>query len=297
MKTNPHYVKWLLAGVLIKASLVAQTSMLTEFKAMPAFPTDANTDFVSSKTTKADSRYMYQDNSQPVHDYSVRLQNDTRPYQDIVTAKGQQGIPSGKAAASDFSDLSSPETQAKIARMSKEEQMKFAMEIQARMNGNANIQAVQAQTRPSPLLGTVLKLSRSCDTLFATLKPFIKGPQINLNVCDFHCREYDDKPCYDRMTACNRKVSRDHYNEEINRYNTFIKSVHEQYELKRKAFENRLKEYDAEAAKYPANDIAGDNINALSMIMRISGMLSDYEKQGAMIVLEAKNDPYCGKDF
>ena len=145
MKTSPHYFKLLFAGLLIKASLVAQTSMLAEFKAMPAFPADANTDFTSSKITKADSRYIYQDNSQPVHDYSIRLQNDARPYQDIVTAKARQGIPSGKAAANDFSDLSSPETQAKIAKMSKEEQMKFAMEIQARSVGRGC---------PSPSPGT-----------------------------------------------------------------------------------------------------------------------------------------------
>jgi hypothetical protein len=275
---------------------LSQTSMAAEFKAMPAFPTDVKEAFTASKVTITSDNCFYKESSDPVHAYIVKLQNDSKPYQAAILAKGQKGTPTGIAVANDFSDLSSPEMQAKLAKMSQEEKMKFAMEMQERMKSNTNVQAANALTRPSPLTGIVLKLSKSAEALAATLTPYGAAAPLKYDACNFNCGEFD-KICSEKVAACNHRVSQAYYNAEIMRYNAFIKAIPPQYDLKKKAFEDDLKEFDKQAASYSLDETAADYSNVITMLYRIARMVENYEKEGAMILVDAKNNPYCRKDF
>ena len=279
------------------AIILSQTSMLAEFKAMPALPVGAKEAFKASQVNYSSDMYFYKDYSLPVASYIKKIEADNKPYQDIITAKGKAGMAPGMGAANDFSDLNSPETQAKLAKMTQEEKIKFAMEIQQRMQSNKNLQAVSAQTKPSPLINIILKLNQSSQALLAVMPDFIRSPDATYGKCANLCPVDNDPTCEARINACYHKISSEYFNSEITRFNTLIKNAQSQYLLKKGAFENDLKEFDTQAAKCSKDDIAVDCSNALTMILAVATRIATYEKEGATLLVEAKNTTYCKNDF
>lgn len=283
--------------VLISGLLVSQTTMLQDFKSLPAFPVTASDAFTKSKIIANDGHYTYDRSSDAIYNYEQKLQNEVKPYTAIIEAKGKAGIPTGKAVANDFSDLSSPETQAKLAKMTQEEKIKFAMEIQQRMKTNKNVQSANEQIKLGPLTNLVLKLNASCTALFSTLAPYPPTTaKIRYDKCDFHCGE-NDQACGNRANACNKKETIDFYTTEVARYNAFIKTIPPAFNSKKDAFEKDLKEFDDQAAKYKKEDIAVECSNVLAMLTRFAVAVEAYEKQGATLLIEAKNDAFSAKSF
>ena len=277
--------------------LPSQISMLTEFKAMPTFPLGAKEAFKASNVSSADGYYSYQGPGVATNAYNKKLQIDTKPFQEIILAKGKQGITPGMNAANDFSDLNSPETQAKIAKMTQDEKIKFAMEIQERMKNNKNVQTVTAASKPSPLMVLVIKISNSSQKLLSFLPEFTLAPFSGYGKCNNLCPVYDDPTCDARMRACEDKAAHAFYIPEVKRYNDFMKNIIAQFNLNKTAFENDLKEFDTQASKYPKDEVAADYMNVFSAISLFSLKLEDYEKKGATIIVDSKNNPYCKNDF
>ena len=202
------FPKLLVFGFIFNSFLSSsQTSMFAEFKAIPAFPLGAKEAFKACKTSSVDSYYSFQDYSEPTILYLRKIQNDTKPFEAIVLAKGKAGIAPGMGAANDFSDLNSPETQAKIAKMTEEEKIKFAMEIQERMKNNKNVQYINTASKPSPLTAIVLKLSVSSQKLLSFLPEFTPAPFKGYGNCGDLCPVIDDPTCAARMRICENKAA------------------------------------------------------------------------------------------
>ncbi|MBA2614027.1 MAG: hypothetical protein H0U95_18840 [Bacteroidetes bacterium] len=295
MKKINHFIFCALG--FISCNMASQTHMLAEFKAMPALALSSTEAFKASKIKINDGVYFYEAASDPITAYNKKLHEDNKLNQDIIVAKGQAGIAPGMGAANDFSDLNSPETQAKLAKMTQDEKIKFAMEIQARMQNNKNLQAVSVQTKPSPLTGILLKLSTSLQDLLTIMPEYKKAPSPGFDKCAITCASDNDPVCAAKIKACYNKISKDFYTAEITRYNAFIKNIATQYNLKKTAFENNLKEFDSQAAKYKREEIATDNSTVIALLMNVAERIEAYEKIGAMILLEAKNDNNCKNAF
>jgi hypothetical protein len=271
--------------------------MLAEFKTMPGFPVGAKEAFKAAKTEIFNDAPSYIDCSAPMQAYSKKLVADQKPFTDISVAKANQTNPAAAAAANDFSDLNSPEMQAKIAKMSPEEQMKFAMELQARIAQNKNVQTINKVNKPSPLTALSLKLSSSSQALLATLAAdFNEASFPGYNKCQGLCKE-TDPTCAKRVSACENKISHDFFNSEIVRYAAFIKETQAAYEARKAAFEADLATFDAQAAKYPKEEIASDYTGAFVMLGNIANRIKEYEKAGALLIIHAKNNPYCKNDY
>lgn len=276
----------------------AQTSMLSEFQAMPAMPATAKGAYSISKINiSADKNYSYKGNSDAVTVYQQRIQNEIKPYTDIITAKGKAGIAPGMGAASDFSDLTSPEVQAKLAKMTQEEKIKFAMEVQARMNSNKNLQAVSATNKPSPMTGITTALGQSYQKIVATFTAFTAAPFNGYSSCPGLCNGDNDPNCEKKIQACESKASHSYYATETARYAELMKKVQADYAVQKKEFEAKLKEFDTAAAKYSKEDIAGDYSVVLGWIGGIAGQFGDYEQKGAELIVSAKNNVYVTKEY
>lgn len=284
---------------LFAAGLSAQTSVVAEFKAMPAFPTTAKGAFAASKTQFFDNHYSYVDYSDAVKNFQTKVQNDIKPYTAIVTAKGTAATPAGVGAANDFSDLSSPETQAKIAKMTQEEKIKFAMEVQARMAANKNLQTVNAAAKPSPMVSVTTKIGVAYEKLVKTFATYQEGAFKGYNVCDGICGKEGviDPVCDAKIKACENKESHAFYAAETARYAQFMKDQLALFNKQKVEFENSLKEFDVQAAKYKPDEIATDYVTVLGWIGVIGGSIGDYEKSGANIIVGAKNNVYTQKEY
>ncbi|MGZ3883518.1 MAG: hypothetical protein ACXVPQ_04235 [Bacteroidia bacterium] len=277
----------------------SQTSMLAEFKAMPAFPATAQEAFKSSKTKVADKTCIYVGNSDAITAYTEKLKKDLEPYTAIILAKGKAGTPAGMAAASDFSDLNSPETQAKLAKMTQEEKIKFAMEIQARMAANKNVQTVNTINKPSPLTAITTQVGQAYQQLIPVLQEFKAGVNKTYNICDGICggEGVNDPTCQARITACENKESHAYFKEETTRYAQFMKDVTANYNKQKVNFEASLKQFDEQASKYSKEEIAGDYSLIIGWIGAISNFTGAYEKSGSEIIVSAKNNTYVKAEY
>jgi len=298
-KYTPYLFRKFLLFILVLSNLFtwSQTSMFTEFAALPSFPPGAKEAFKAVKTSSASEYYSFQDYSTPTLAYQKKIEKDLEPFKQIILAKGAAGIAPGMGAANDFSDLNSPEMQAKIAKMTQEEKIKFAMEVQERMKNNKNIQTVTASTKPSPLMGIVLKLNSFSQKLLALLPDFSATPFPGYHQCDNLCPVVDDPTCATRTRVCENKAAHAFYTPEVKRYNDFIKNTTLQFNQNKAAFEKDLKEFDALASKYPKDELAADYMNVFSMLSSFLVKLQEYEKQGAGIIIETKNNAYCKTDY
>ncbi len=283
-------------AALLCAAASAQTTVLNDFKAMPLAPATAKAAFDASKTEIFDHHYMYNDCSAAMNNYANRLVKNGEPYKNAAMARNNATNPAAQAAANDFSDLNSPETQAKIAKMSDAEKMKFAMEIQQRMAKNKNVQQIQTTNKPDPLVNLTTLITQKANELALAL-PEYKTPAFpGFVACTGLCNE-SNPACAKIVSACESKVANDFYNKQVAEYAKLVKTSLDNYNAKKTDLEKLLSDFDTQSKKYTTDDIHASVLGVYVAIGTIADRMKRNEKAGALLILDAKNNGYTQKNF
>lgn len=283
-------------ALLLCTTASAQTSILADFKAIPLAPATAKAGFDASKTGIFDNHYMYNDCSVAMSAYADRLVKNGEPYKKAAEARSNKTNPAAQGAANDFSDLNSPETQAKIAKMSDAEKMKFAMEIQQRMANNKNIQQINTTNKPDPLTGLATQINQKANELALAL-PEYKTPTFpGYGACEGLCSE-SNPACGKIVAACENKVAHDFYNKQVAEYARLVKTSLDNYNAKKSELEKLLTDFDTQSKKYTTDDIHASVLGVYVAISSIAERMKRNEKAAALLIIDAKNNGYTQKDF
>jgi hypothetical protein len=272
-----------------------QNKFTTLYKSIPTQSVStAKQCFAASEVNSFDSHYSYV-KSKDFDAFQEKVKTIVKPYTEATLAKGKAGTNPGVAAANDFSDLNSPEMQKKIAAMSKEEQIKFAMEIRARMDQNKNLQQVNAINAPDPLVNLAIKISTASTELIKSIPTFTTAAFPGYSPCG-SCGELDDA-CAKKARICEEKIAKNFYSAQIQLYEKHMKGIMTNFNTKKLEYEKLLAQYDKESLKYTPNDINASATNVISSINGIATALLSNQEQGAKLIVEAKNNVYSKSEY
>jgi hypothetical protein len=287
--------------VLIILRLPAQDLVKT-FNATPALQTTPKGAYTMSTIQQYDNSCSYVDAGKQRNDFSEQVKEAMKPYIAIEENKAQTADAAGSKAATDFSDLNSPEMQAKIAKMSQEEKMKFALEVQKRVQSNQNIQTINTTCQENPAL---LQAREKVDAAWKKMIDAIVDLKMQHHMLDLQkscegicgTEAHPVPDCSKKMEACENKASHEHVTAELKNYSDYIKAFQAALEKTKPEFTSALQKFEAVAKTCTNKDKSASLIAVYGYISALNSMYTDIEKQGAMIIVDAKNNVYTKKEY
>ena len=290
--------KIIFATALLSINVItkAQMSMVAEFATIPTLPTSAKDAFARCSTSVSkDKTVSYIQASNPIIEFQQKIINDSKPLQTIILAEGNKKTPQANSVVNDYSYLSSAEMQAKMAKMTQEEKMKFAMELRQKMNGDKNVQTFNVKPNLA-LLAEQQKVNDAYNTLMSTINnPYTFKEESDK--CNFNCKEYNDDACYKKTDACRNKEAHELFLKNIANYDAYLKTATATYNAAKVTFITTLTSFDAVAKNATDIEQAQAQSPVLGNISMVNEAIKNIEQNGASIIIGAKNNQYTKNEY
>lgn len=276
--------------------LYAQTAATSDFNSIPLIVGSSKAAFEQSKTKVFNGNYMYENYSDQIKLVFDQIQTHCEPYKKAAENKAVATNAPAAGAAADFADLNSPAMQEKIAKMSQEEKVKFAMEVQQRMAANKNVQQINQLNKPDPLLDLSTRITNEAQRLASLLADYKMQTRPDYSSCEKLCSE-SNPVCYKIVSTCQKKKAKDYYKQEMGNYADMMKKNQELMTEQKGSLAGLLQEYDAESKKYKTDDIHASAIAVYTAVGTVLDKVRACEESGALLMVDAKNNSFAKGDF
>jgi hypothetical protein len=297
-------MKKTVTGILIAccfSTAQAQINFVKELNAIPPLQKTAKEAFTVSEIKQNDTYFSYVSEGKARKTYADQILKKTELYQAIVKAKGAALTAPATQAAVDFSDLNSPEMQAKIAAMSQEEKMKFAMEVRQRMNNNQNIQTITNGTKTNPALTQAeAEVGAAYTKLLEGLQKIaMLHHKLDNSACAGLCGSEAEitEACAKKIAACESKAAHTHAAAGTKNYADYAGKCLAEYTKAKTNFLLSLTKFDEIAATLPDADKAEAMIAVAGWVAGVNAWFSGVEKDGAAVIVDAKNNVYTKGEY